>query len=243
MKRMKMKNIAFLLLIFNSICSFAQIYEKYPEKQDDYYGGNVGFYKDFHNVLMERKMKPCENKNEFYSLKIVVYPDKTIKYVKDEDSVNVANNKCTFDLARGVIKYMNRWKPAVVEGKEVSAITSFMIIPDDLFNNYKEGYDAMNTLKMPEYEGGINNFRKKVFQTIDLSRFKYDQEFRLTVTFVIDKEGKMTDVRLVQSSGLKEFDDMIVKNISRIKNKWTPAKIHDNPVIYKFNLPLTFRIN
>ena len=44
----------------------------------------------------------------------------------------------------------------------------------------------------------------------------------------------MSNVKLANSSGLQEFDTMIVRTISRIKNKWTPAKIHGKPIRYRF---------
>lgn len=230
-----------LFFCFISAYSFSQeIYEGYPENQTDYIGGNVQFYKDFHQVLIDRKMKPCENANENYSFKIVIHPDKTINYVKDEDLINLENNKCAFELSREVAKYLHGWNPAVVEGKKVAALTSFWIIPNELFGELKEGYDPANDMEPAMYEGGINNFRKKVSQNIDLTRFKFNGTFKLIITFVVERDGKINDVQLTQSSGLKEFDDMVVKGISRIKNKWTPGKIHNIPVRYRFKLPLAF---
>ena len=230
----------YLLLFSFFICSklFSQgIYERYPDNQTNYIGGNVKFYKDFHQVLIDKKLQPCENKNEILHFKVVVYPDKKIKYVKSEDA---EENKCTFELAKEVAKYLTGWNPAVIDGNNVAALTGFYIVPHYLFQNFKEGYDAENETQNATYEGGLNNFRKKVFQGINVSGFKFTGILRLKVTFVIETDGKLTNVELVQSSGLKEFDEMIVRSISQIRNKWTPAKIHGLPVKYHFRLPLAF---
>ena len=233
----------FILFILYSN-SFAQdIYEQYPAGQTDYIGGNVQFYKDFHQVLIDKKMQPCENKNEAFSFRIVVYPDKKIKYVKSEDSESLEKNKCAFELTKEVAKYLTGWNPAIVDGNKVAAVTSFWIIPHELFQELPQGYDPINDMEMATYEGGINNFRKKVFQSIDLSRFTFTGTFRLEVTFIVETDGKMSDVQLAQSTGLKAFDDMVIKSISQIRNKWTPGSIHGIPVRYRFRLPLAFTMD
>ena len=233
----------FILFILYSN-SFAQdIYEQYPAGQTDYIGGNVQFYKDFHQVLIDKKLQPCENKNEAFSFRIVVYPDKKIKYIKSEDSESLEKNKCAFELTKEVAKYLTGWNPAIVDGNKVAAVTSFWIIPHELFQELPQGYDPINDMEMATYEGGINNFRKKVFQSIDLSRFTFTGTFRLEVTFIVETDGKMSDVQLAQSTGLKAFDDMVIKSISQIRNKWTPGSIHGIPVRYRFRLPLAFKMD
>ena len=63
--------ICILFILYSN--SFAQdIYEQYPAGQTDYIGGNVQFYKDFHQVLKDKKLQPCENKKEAFSFRIVV---------------------------------------------------------------------------------------------------------------------------------------------------------------------------
>ena len=61
------------------------IYENYPKGQSDYNGGNIQFYKELHQLILDKKIQPCENKNELYNVKFVVYPDATIKFVKEEN--------------------------------------------------------------------------------------------------------------------------------------------------------------
>ncbi len=234
--------ICILFILYSN--SFAQdIYEHYPAGQTDYIGGNVQFYKDFHQVLKDKKLQPCENKKEAFSFRIVVYPDKKIKYVKSEDSESLEKNKCAFELTEEVAKYLTGWNPAIVDGNKVAAVTSFWIIPHELFQELPQGYDPVNDMEMATYEGGINNFRKKVFQSIDLSRFTFTGTFRLEVTFIVETDGKMSDVQLAQSTGLKAFDDMVIKSISQIRNKWTPGNIHGIPVRYRFRLPLAFTMD
>lgn len=234
----KITTLLFALCYF---LSFSQeVLERYPSGQTDYIGGNVQFYKDFHEVLLSKNLKPCENKNENFSFRIVVYPDKTIKYIKEEDPTVLEQYKCAFELTKEVAKYLTGWNPAELDGKKVAAITSFWIIPNELFGELKEGYDPVNDMEMATYGGGINNFRKKVFQSMDLSKFTFSGTFRIEVTFIVERDGRISNIKLEQSSGLKAFDDMVINEISRIKNKWKPANIHGIPVQSHFRLPLAF---
>lgn len=239
---MKSKIILLFAFFFSTLYFSQDIYEKYPEGQTDYIGGNIQFYKDFRKVILEKNLQPCENKNENINFRIVIYPDHKIKYVKNEDS-NWEENKCAFDLSKEVAKNLTGWNPAIVDGNKVAAVTSFWIIPHELFQELPQGYDPVNDMEMATYEGGINNFRKKVFQSIDLSRFTFTGTFRLEVTFIVETDGKMSDVQLAQSTGLKAFDDMVIKSISQIRNKWTPGNIHGIPVRYRFRLPLAFKMD
>ena len=74
-----------------------------------------------------------------------------------------------------------------------------------------------------------------------ISQFTFIGTFKLEVTFDIEADGKMSNVELKESTGLKEFDEMVLGSIRSIKNKWTPAKVGDVPIISKFRLPLSFK--
>jgi outer membrane biosynthesis protein TonB len=50
----------------------------------------------------------------------------------------------------------------------------------------------------------------------------------------------LIDLQLVESSGNSEFDERILDGIKRIRKKWTPARINNEPVNYRFSLPLSF---
>lgn len=94
-----MKNLIIISLLISNLWN-AQVLENYPKNQDFYKGGIEKFYQDFQNVLVEKQLKPCENKNEIVVFSVIVYPDATIKYVKQLDEGVLNANKCTFDLAK-----------------------------------------------------------------------------------------------------------------------------------------------
>lgn len=241
---MLIKRILLLCLICVSFISNAQILESYPDGMEFYKGGRVEFYKQFHKILLEKNLKPCDDKNEFYHLEIVVYPDSTIKFVK-QDSAKISNSKCTFDLTRIVLKYMKDWAPAEVDGKKEAALVKIQIFPDDLFEKYLDSYLPEMYSKAPEFEGGIQEFRKKVANSIDTRRFstKTSVKFTVEATFAINSEGKIEDVKLSKETDSKDFNEMILTSIKSIKKKWKPATYHNIPVKYHFRLPLTFNFD
>ena len=74
-----------------------------------------------------------------------------------------------------------------------------------------------------------------------MNRFSFNGVFKLAVTFKIDTDGKMSDIKLTESSGLPEFDEMVLSGIKSIRNKWTPAKIGNIALASRFRLPLNFQ--
>lgn len=243
------KNFYYCLpFLFFSLQFFGQeVMNKYPTGQYSYDGGDVKFYQDFHQILLDKNLKPCENKNEFQILKLVVYEDASVKYVKDElNSESATSNKCAFDLSLEVLKYMDKWKPATFDNVKKPALTAFFIFPDALFDKYHQGYLPQNFEQIAAFgkkdglPGGVNAFRSEVAKNVDLSGFIWKQPFKLVVTFVVNREGKMEQLKLDESSGNDEFDKRILDGIKSIRKKWSPAKIHGEPVNYRFKLPLNF---
>ncbi|RBI89291.1 energy transducer TonB [Elizabethkingia miricola] len=220
------------------------IYDKYPKGQSDYNGGNIQFYKELHQLIVDKKIQPCESKTELYSVRFVVYPDATIKFVKEEYPENVEKNKCAFDLTRKLFKYLDGWKPAEVDGQKVAAITSMIIFPDALFDKYTEGYDAVKYFGPPaEFPGGIEAFRNKFSRNVNANGFKWDQRVQLVMYFKVDENGNAIDFRMDPSSGNVAFDEMLIKSAKWIKGKWKPATLHGVNIKTGFRFPIVLSEN
>ncbi|MDQ1159863.1 TonB family protein [Chryseobacterium sp. SORGH_AS 447] len=216
---------------------------RYPRAYEAYEGGDVQFYKDFHQILMEKNLTPCENKEEYYQLKVRIDENDEIALINDDFNSQIAkNNKCAYELSIQVLKNMNRWKPLIIDGKKKTAVKTFFIKPNTLFENYKEDYvpDEKIAAMEGDLPGGINKFREEVAKRIDVDGFVWQKPFKIVVVFVVTREGKIGEVKLEQSSGVPEFDNRIINGIKSIKKKWAPAKIDGTPVDYRFRLPLNF---
>jgi TonB family protein len=62
------------------------------------------------------------------------------------------------------------------------------------------------------------------------------------VQFVVSKEGKVKDVKVVRSSGSELLDNEAVRAIS-ISPDWTPGKVKGEPVHVSYMFPVVFKYN
>ena len=63
---------------------------------------------------------------------------------------------------------------------------------------------------------------------------------RVIVTFVVERDGSITDVKVVKS-----VDPSLDKEASRVVQgmpKWIPGKQNGDPVRVKYTVPVTFRL-
>ncbi|WP_407484376.1 energy transducer TonB [Elizabethkingia meningoseptica] len=239
-----MKKILFFTLLGSLF--FAQqkplvVYDKYPPDVDFYEGGVKKFYNDIHEAIVKEKIEPCQNKNELYKVSFIVYPDNSIKFVKENDPLKIEQNKCAYELTRKTFRFLNGWNPPVVSGEKVAAVASAYIYPDDLFSNYRRGYDIMYYYTPPLFEGGSGNFWKKFEKNANVRGYDWDQKIRLVMHINIDEDGNMTGFKMNPGSRNENFDDMLIKSVRWIKEKWTPAKLHGINIetVYKFPITLT----
>jgi TonB family protein len=97
--------------------------------------------------------------------------------------------------------------------------------------------------KMPEYPGGdeaLINFL--------VSNIKYPEEARtkgiqgrVFVTFVVEKNGAVTNVKVIRGIG-GGCDEEAIRVVS-LMPKWTPGEQHGKTVRVQFNLPIMFSLN
>lgn len=246
-----MKRLTFLIFLFSASFLFGQrlaslnpiIFSEYPKLQNDYRGGNPGFFQDLHQIFMKLKLKPCENKKEYYTIKYVVYPNGRIKYMKTNDSLEKAQNRCTYNLIKKSFPYLKHWLPAMYDGKKMATISRKTIYPDDLFEKYQPGYDIANYKKKAQFEHGFNDFRRQLMMNIDLSSLKFKQNISYTVKFVVNEKGKVENIEVNPSSGNQTLTNSIIESIKSIKGKWIPGSLHNQPIKSYFQLPISFKVN
>ena len=92
---------------------------------------------------------------------------------------------------------------------------------------------------LPQFPGGINEFRKLINANFDTSVFKGDEGMVKTVLYVeIDENGKMGTISADGASDI--FNREAIRSVSVVKDKvWTPATENGIPVKYVFKMPIT----
>jgi protein TonB len=97
--------------------------------------------------------------------------------------------------------------------------------------------------KMPTFRGGdLNQFRNWV-----QGRLRYPQiaqengiSGRVTLTFVIEKDGTLTNIEVMQSPDRSLSEEAI--RVLNTSPKWEPGKQRNQPVRVRFTLPVAFQI-
>lgn len=237
-----MRTITFIFLFFTS---FIKAQESVPFVGNDllYKGGFVNFYKEVHQIIVNKNLAPCEKKEALYHQEFIVTNNGEFKKIENHPNVYNAN-KCASDLLDQVLPELKNWSPAQKEGKNISARSVFAFFPDDLFDNYKEGYDPKKLNADASFlNGGLSSFRDEVAKKVDLSGFNGRGKITVIIKFVVDVDGSVTDVGVEKSSGLIEFDDRFVYALKHVKNKWEPAKVYGNPVRQRYKIPFSVNFN
>jgi TonB family protein len=108
----------------------------------------------------------------------------------------------------------------------------------------KRVYGLTEVEKMPSF---VNGNEKKFLDEWVYKYIKYPEEAiskglqgRALVQFVIEKDGSVTNVEIVESAG-QILDDEAVK-VVKASPKWKPARLNGQPVRARVTVPVEFRL-
>lgn len=97
--------------------------------------------------------------------------------------------------------------------------------------------------KMPEFPGG----EKALFQFISENLTYPDAlahthaQGRVVCQFIVEKDGSISHVEVVRSSGYEALDNEVVRMISSMPN-WTPGEQEGKKVRVKYHVPVNFKL-
>lgn len=224
---------------------FINAQESIPFVENDllYKGGFVNFYKEAHQVIIDKKLKPCEKKEALYHQEFIVTDNGAFKKIENHSNVYNAN-KCASDLLDQILPELKNWTSAQKEGKNITARSLFAFFPDDLFDKYEEGYDPKKQKTGVNEDasfsnGGLSSYRDEVAKKVDLNGFNGRGKITVVIRFIVDVDGSVTDILVEKSSGLQEFDERFIYAIKHVKKKWNPAKLNGTPVRQRYKIPFT----
>ncbi|MDR1523820.1 MAG: M56 family metallopeptidase [Tannerella sp.] len=117
--------------------------------------------------------------------------------------------------------------------------------PDVTIEGKKEKDSIYVTVEeMPQYPGGDVALLKYIFENIEYPEEAKVQklEDRVSVTFVITAEGKITDVTVAKPVH-PLLDAEAVRCIKALPEVWTPGKDKGKPVSVRYSIPVRFRLS
>ncbi len=221
-------------------------------------GGSKAFY-DYLSQNV-RYMEEAEFKHEQDSIVVgfVVEMDGKISHVNIEKFVSKPLAK---EVLR-VIKDMPQWTPGLFKGKPVRVAVSKSIRFRLYCNNYRivdvGGKLEMKSVVVPEnhkndslQHRGRLSFPKQIEYTkfgLVVHNIKYPEKAELRgdegwviVGFVVDEEGKISDVKIEQSAA-KYLDEEALRAVSNI-HQWDYVCFNGKPVRVKCSMSFVFRLN
>ncbi|HOJ37167.1 MAG TPA: energy transducer TonB [Ignavibacteriales bacterium] len=93
---------------------------------------------------------------------------------------------------------------------------------------------------MPSFPGGddeLVNFLSKNLKYPELAK-RAGITGKVIVDFVIDIDGKISDIKVVKGIGYGCDEEAI--RVIKLMPKWIPAKIDGKPIRFKLSLPILF---
>ncbi len=96
---------------------------------------------------------------------------------------------------------------------------------------------------MPSFQGGdLNTFRAWVQQNVKFPQIALENgiQGRVVLSFVIEKDGRLTNIQVLQTPD-RSLSDEAIRVLSK-SPKWTPGKQRNQVVRVKYTLPVDFRV-
>lgn len=94
----------------------------------------------------------------------------------------------------------------------------------------------------PEYPGGLAKFYKEVANKFNAPEIGTSKELKVFVAFVVEKDGTMSNIRVLQDPGYGMGAEAI-KVLESIKKKWKPGIKNGKPVRTAYSLPIKLNIH
>lgn len=180
-----------------------------------------------------------------------------VKVVVEKDGI-LSNANITFSsdsrLEEEVWQYLEKmpvWEPAKISGMPIDSYV-YLILPFTKSVNtlIPPDFDyRMSSITQPIFPGGQETLHKWLKKNLN-----YPEKCRkegisgsVIVEFFIDKDGSVDGARVVDgytygsSYEYNAFSGEALRLINSMP-KWSPAKINNMPVKYKFRLPISFEI-
>ncbi|CAM4020576.1 energy transducer TonB [Flavobacterium antarcticum] len=96
--------------------------------------------------------------------------------------------------------------------------------------------------KQPTFPGGMTKFYNYVAQNFKTPETELANSIKVYVSFVIEKDGTMTDIQVLRNPGFG-LDKEAIRVLKSLKTKWTPGILNGKPVRTAYNLPILIKQN
>ena len=101
---------------------------------------------------------------------------------------------------------------------------------------------AANLDYLPEYPGGILKFRQYIADNFEKPELDGVSTVKVLMSFVIEKDGSMTDIKVLRNPGFG-LDVEAIRVLKSLKTKWKPGLKDGQKMRTQYTLPITVQMN
>lgn len=174
--------------------------------------------------------------------------DKPKTEVKKENLIDPTVTKAenaTTEIAANVDLHENYVEPieGAISGTETSSVKGGTGTASEATPNGANATDGNGTHvtavldKQPAFPGGMNKFYSYVAQNFRAPETQLSNTIKVYVSFVIEKDGTMTDIKVLRNPGYG-LDQEAIRVLKSLKTKWNPGILNGKPVRTAYNLPI-----
>lgn len=164
--------------------------------------------------------------------------------VKEGSAGTLTASDGTFELeapADGMLLFSSPGRNArEIEVKAIKANRKIQLLPESRFS---EGKYYTVVEKMPRFPGGDAELLKFLAQNIRYPEEAEKKQLsgRVICSFIVDKEGKIYDVKVIRSVH-PLLDAEAIRVVSTMP-RWTPGENHGKPVAVQYTVPISFSLS
>ena len=164
-------------------------------------------------------------------------PQKQVPVKKGKQNATIKNNGKTILQVVEAPDQKTEAEAPKSEQKQYEATVTYEIKED----SPQDVFDVVE--KMPEFPGGVQELLGFLSKTIKYpaEAEKAGKQGRVLATFVVRKDGSISDARVVKS-----VDPLLDAEALRVINAmpaWTPGTQNGKPVNVKYTVPISFRLD
>ena len=135
--------------------------------------------------------------------------------------------------------------PTVTTGTESGTGTSTIPTGTGTEKTPVDNPNGTNTVleldKLPEFPGGLNKFREYVGNNFEKPEIDNVAIVKVLMSFVIEKDGSMTDIKVLRNPGYG-LDKEAIRVLKSLKTKWSPRIKDGKKVRTLYTLPISIKM-
>jgi TonB family protein len=95
--------------------------------------------------------------------------------------------------------------------------------------------------KVPTFPGGYQKFQEYIAETLKKEKLTSADAGRVYIAFVVERDGSLTDIRVVR--GVSQKSDVAALRLFKSSPKWMPAMMNGHPIRFANSYPIEIKPN